>query len=273
VESAERHGLKYVVPCHGAVHCLVTGLSFRECASASASVPCAGGISLEGVSVLAGHFSWNVWRSLPSFQRSVSSPAPPCLVMWRHPVSRVISYYYERCFNGSSCPGYQRRLNDMGADEMTNLLDYFRQAKYAEDNRTLVITDEGMSDAACRAMSDTKGTTGRVVGQDPIPIPALLTASERQEALDNAEKCVVGLTEQWDLTVSVLRHFFPWLDLSRSYRLMKLYDNMETLSTLRPDIRAVIEAANACDMTLHEVMMSRFERALELVLDVQSLER
>ena len=53
---------------------------------------------VSNLSVVAGHFAWGVWTELPYWIGENQTRPPPCFIMGRHPVERVISYYYQRCF-------------------------------------------------------------------------------------------------------------------------------------------------------------------------------
>lgn len=56
-------------------------------------------IAAKNVSVIAGHFAWNIWTQFPGYVAAMKSnskaSAPPCFIMFRNPVSRVVSYYYK----------------------------------------------------------------------------------------------------------------------------------------------------------------------------------
>ena len=59
VESAEKFQLDYFVPCHGSIHCVTVSLDdIHEHHYKS---------NLSNISVIAGHFFWNVWNQLPTF--------------------------------------------------------------------------------------------------------------------------------------------------------------------------------------------------------------
>ena len=106
-----------------------------------------------------------------------------------------------------------RRINDLSVEDLVYIATYDRQAKYKEDNRTLVIIDEGMSDAACRMMANRKLTSGFVVGSSELPKPQDLEPAYAESALANIEHCVVGLLERWQETKAVVHHWFPWLKM------------------------------------------------------------
>jgi len=120
--SADRLGLGTFLPCHG-------GLSCGTFNVVNATLPAGREGSLPRVAVLGGHFSWGVWRQLPTdaaADAAIEAPAgtcaagdttcaasspeahsasasaaasavavPPCLVVARHPVPRAVSYYYQ----------------------------------------------------------------------------------------------------------------------------------------------------------------------------------
>ena len=125
--------------------------------------------NLNNISIVAGHFFWEVWKTLPKCRNytwehdSKSTDAmkcrPSCFIMGRHPIDRAISYYYQRCYQLESCIGYQRRINDLSVEEMTTIALYERQADYDpyRGNKSIIILDEGMEDAACRTILNAKG--------------------------------------------------------------------------------------------------------------------
>jgi hypothetical protein len=78
----------------------------------------------DGIAVLAGHFPWNIWNKLSNYNNTNTdtNTNPPCFVMGRNPVDRAISYYYQRCYNSSTCIGNNRRINDLSAGIAINLL-------------------------------------------------------------------------------------------------------------------------------------------------------
>ena len=110
-------------------------------------------------------------------------------------------------------------LTHLTTEELYLIATSERQGKLRHDNRTLVIIDEGMEDAACRALANAKATTGLIAGVDDIRVPPPVTEEETQRALGNVNHCVVGLLERWEETKAMLEFWFPWLDFSvDSYR-------------------------------------------------------
>jgi hypothetical protein len=198
--------------------------------------------------------------------------------MGRHPVERAVSYYYQRCYGSRDCVGYQRRINDLTVEELRFVALSERQGKLAADNRTFVILDEGMSEAGCRALADEKHTTGRIIGTGTsngggggltdLSLPPPLSRDAEDRAIEqNLPRCAVGILEQWAETKRVLRHWFPWLDFSREThrRKMHVYSGKETVDSLRPAIRHVLEEVNRCDLRLYARMRELFEKQLAVV--------
>ena len=198
----------------------------------------------------------------------VDSPAPPCFVMGRHPLSRAISYYYQRCYSAEGCPGHKRMINELSADELESIAINQREAKYKEDNTTLIVLDDGMSEATCRALAAAKVTTGKIVGQDDIIVPPPLNDQEVTLALDRVGRCVVGLLERWNDTREIVRHWFPWLDMVSNdpdRRKMWIYSNKETPEMLKPELRYVLLRVNRCDMLVYAKMLSIFDKELKVI--------
>lgn len=89
-DSATALGVHSYIPCYGGVHCVL--FSYH---------PSAGVTDIDaGISVVAGHFEWDVWKGLPALGSNPNvndnrNSAPPCFIMFRDPVSRAVSYYYQ----------------------------------------------------------------------------------------------------------------------------------------------------------------------------------
>jgi hypothetical protein len=236
--------------------------------------------TMNNISVLAGHFSWGVWRQLPQFKRNLMATAvdglrrghdtPSCFIMGRHPVDRAISYYYQRCYQIEDCAGYQTRLNLLTTDQLRHFIISDRQGERRNKGNLsspIFVLDEGMSDAGCRAVGNFKKTTGLILGVDALRIPQALTGAETQAALDNAAQCVIGLQERWSDSKRVMKHWFPWINLDigdSERRRMHLFSDKETKETIREDLRRVIEEENTCDMLLHLQMITTFEKQMSL---------
>lgn len=261
-EGAVKKKLNFFIPCHGNIHCATFSLSQRD-------------FDLNNVSIVAGHFAWDIWRQLPSFRDRSKEDQPSCLVIGRHPIERIISYYYQRCYQSPTCLGRNRTLNEISVDELSSLIQTARESVLASDNVTTVISDEGMMDAACRTMTNKRLSSGRIVGVDDMSLPDSLTQSDQEFALHNIEKCIIGIVEDWNTTLLIIHHFFPWIEFShdRERRKMSLVEGKESIFSIRPDLAKVIVENNPCDMMLHQRMVEIFEREkkfLQLVTDMSS---
>jgi hypothetical protein len=232
--------------------------------------------------LIGGEFT--LQRSLDATDKDLSNTrqrhmkkavAPPCLVFGRNPIDRVVSYYYERCFKTEGCIGKGRYINDLSAEELYKIVASYRQVRGLSD-RIGIITDEGMSNAACRALANEEPSRGlqlQVIREpDIVVMPRLsppLTAQASAAALRNIEHCVVGLLERLSESRKVVAHWFPWLDFG-NYTIRRttfLYGegkNVEALK-IRQEHIDVILALNDCDVKLHKKMEELFEKQMEVL--------
>lgn len=215
---------------------------------------------MTNLSVIAGHFSWDSWKLLPSVESQIFQPS--CFVMGRHPIERTISYYYHRCFPVPACVGYNRMLNTLSKDEFEYYVYHHRDGRYLEDNKTIIITDEGLSNAACRALANKKVTSGTIISNNLIKVPDSLSMNDISTAISNVQQCIVGLMENYNQTLSVMKLWFPWIDFSNdtTRHKMKLVTGKETYQTLRLDLRKIIIEANYGDMLLYQSMEELFDK-------------
>jgi hypothetical protein len=245
--------LTSIIPGYGGLHSVIFDLrDFDE-------------TYLKDVSVLAGHFSWDIWSQLPSVNQSNSSNAtiPPCFVMGRHPVDRVLSYYYQRCYLEPNCHYSQIPFNNLTSTDLIWFLTTFRQA-LLNHRHEFVIVDEGVQDAGCRALANQKKTTGRSIYNDSFP--GNLTKWEEKVALKNIESCVVGLQDDWTNTKKMMNHWFPWIKTElKEENLFKGTEKKESMQKIRPDLREIIEEINGCDMKLYEKMKILFAKQLSVI--------
>lgn len=201
-----------IIPCHGALHCktflmgqhqlrMVPCKNTSSCLSSTITTRARANVSEDAitfhsynnVAVIAGHFSWGSWMHLPTFATTspaqlspespsyINGPVPKqsCLVVGRNPVTRFISYYYQRCFNSTNCVGYHTRLRDLGQQEVEIILWKSRHAEEVDANwkrasglfenlsdtadniNAFIVVDDGLHDAACRQMLPNQyGTAG-----------------------------------------------------------------------------------------------------------------
>lgn len=279
-QSAAENDLDYYIPTYNAVPDMTFSLpTFLNSETTF----------LRNVSVIAGHFEWGVWKGLPSFSNSkrcvhckqdtgtVVPRSPSCFMMGRHPVDRVISYYYQRCYLEPSCSLYQRRFSDLSKDDIYDFVVLFRQAKYLDDGTTLMFSDDGLYESVCRAALGERLTSGKVVKTlidmhgGAIPSPDSLSNDKIEEAIANMNNCVIGMIHEWDLSIRMMKKWFPWMKLPsyslkeaesqvQSPRLMKLVDDKESAKTLDPSILAYIQGLIPCDMALYDNMMKRYDK-------------
>jgi hypothetical protein len=244
-------------------------------------------ISLREVSVVGGHFAWDVWKQLPAITTShqsaavrVSSGGQPvavsikplsCFVMHRHPVARVISYYYQRVYS-DKVEFFHRRLNEWPAEELRDVIRHIRHPAQLL-NGSHVLSDEGISNAACRALSGTRITTGLLYHADiVIPSGPDINDDAIDSAIRNSGQCVAGIQEDMKNTMRVLRFWFPWMQISSATNTSANIKNQghyndiaESIYELRSDIRAVIEDENRCDMKLYNAARLQFSRQLKMI--------
>lgn len=243
-DAANKHGLNFIVP--GLDNVSYDTFYLRDIQ---------GKRDLKNVSVVAGHFDYNVWSELPSTTSRVAKSST--LVIARDPVERIKSYYYERCFEHESCVGYRRPLNELSVQEFHDLM------KIRSTNSQGIIRDEGMENAMCRALAgNSKLTTGRSI-HDSIEMDAISIASQLA-AFQHMEESVIGMLEYWPDTLRVIQTFFPWIDVQSNV----YFENMNPISRsygnedLRDDLMATLRLYNQCDLDLYEEMKKRFNDQL-----------
>ena len=258
---------------------------------------------LRKVSVVAGHFNWGVWNMLPSFtkykmntynknnkyydnnnisyQETIKNEKideilldnkilPSIFVMGRHPVNKAISFYYDRVKISK-----QKPMNNMTIEELNN--DYFRRRIFLRNAFGIdIVTDNGIDNSACRPLANSKGSTGMTVKEALNSQMPLLDIHSEQRALQNIEKCIIGLQERWNETARILQFWFPWLLIDRKslkgtygnntfINIPQKKSNVETYETIREDLRLSIESMNPCDMKLHMKMNDLFEKQLSVI--------
>jgi len=159
----------------------------------------------------------------------------------------------------------------MPINEIESLLIYLRKGTLHSDNVTAMIIDEGMEDAACRAITNEKMTTGIMIHSNAtsstLPKAKPISASAINQAFNNIKLCVVGIQEEWKQTVQVLKFWYPWIKIEEEKKKMKLYSNTETIESLRDDLKQLILKYNTCDMKLYEFMLLQFNKQMQVLND------
>lgn len=190
--------------------------------------------------------------------------------MGRHPVDRVISHYYERCFNYANCDTYKVYMNELPLEQIEkHMTNYFLLMEKDGEGGPLIFIDDGAAEASCRTLSDKKSISGRQ--EDTVKMrPQILDVNETLKiSINNMNQCVVGIVEQWSDTKRVINEWFPWIDIegTESYgkRTTSEVLNKEKRHSLRPDILQLLLTLNACDMLLYEAMLLRFDTQMQYV--------
>ena len=224
---------------------------------------------MSNVSIIAGHFDFDAMYALPQCSTAgrkgrSSSCNPHCFVVARHPIDRAISYYYQRAITTDIARN--RSMNELTAEELELIVLSVRVAETSTiftDQKFFI--DDGMSEAACRAIIPDRYTVGLPVGD--LLIPPMISESLYPTALNNVQQCVVGMQEDWDNTMRVLDHWFPWIDYTEHLELkaMKLFVGQETRHTLRADLYNVLFQLNKCDFMLFENTKVLFLKQLEVL--------
>jgi len=252
VDAARARGLAFYVPCYDAAGTYWE--DYRCYAFDVANASAANGGPNAELAVLAGHFEWGVWDDLESYD---AAAPPPCFTMVRHPVDRAVSLYYERVYQRDDIGG--ARVNDLPLGEFEWLLRAFKGSAFSR------YRDEGFCDAMCKntlGLSLHRGRLPEDVDARRAEEPALFAAYEADLdaglAVGRLRHCVVGLQDDWAGSKRSLAHWFPWIaSVDDARRNAGLGAAAETRDTLRPDLRAALEACNACDLALYDAAAER----------------
>jgi hypothetical protein len=283
--SARRWGLDAIVPCYSNLSCFVFDLPTHQPASLGPAerLPLPETAlfyvkrDLSQVSIVAGHFQWGVWQTLPSCGAGAAACNEDCavagFVMMRHPVERVMSQYYERIYSTATSPHFNVPLNELSEEALAELMLTFRWGRWREDN-AVVLVDEGLSDVYCRSLLARRTTSGRVLHGDErdqrIAISSAVQGpGDVDEALRRLNQVVVGLQDRWDDTLQVLSHWFPWIEYDEEHRQTKVHATKAKegvdVASLKPSLRRVIEDASQCDLVLYAAALRRFEAQMRVL--------
>eukprot|EP01031_Cornospumella_fuschlensis_P029753 gene29753-35928_t len=326
VQSAGALGRNVFVPCYHGLSCLTfthpaTAVEPYTVGSKLINHIVKKNFPVSNLSVFGGHFSWDIWSALPTYrvnaifgQSSSTSALPHILVINRHPIERIISYFYQRCYDLHHCNPTGKLLREWTEAELDNLIISYRawyvdedlqrltfslQKKYeiclntsscpsydasehelvrmtnGDREAEIVVIDDGMANAACRAILNKKSSTDTRFTANQrsyvLTHPTLLTESDTQEALRRVDQVVVGLQEHWADSIAVINFFFPWINFAHKFDYVKMpsrHRSLDTRASLPKQLIAVMEKHNACDLALYAKMEHSFAKQRGVVLGV-----
>ena len=213
---------------------------------------------------------------LPVLIQSKKILPPPCLVTGRHPIDRMISYYYDKIHIISNLP-----LNSLSVGQLEIYIHEHRFVAFpAKEDDIFIIVDDGMNESMCRALANSKVTTGNVFNRS-IPQELLHLYFDSlnktfdihvasQISVHNVNQCVVGLSERWHDTKIIIHEFFPWLDMNsrepdRQRNSNTIATARETRDTLKPELLQLLLENNKCDMVVYKAMLERFELEMQYI--------
>ena len=133
---------------------------------------------------------------------------------------------------------------------------------YLERNKQRIVIDEGAGNPSTKTLAGININKGEI--GPPRGLNRKIGDRVRDTAFRNVDRCVVGIMEQWDNTVSVLRHWFPWIPASTDTRehVSFVGEDKESVDELSPDVVKVIQANNEADMELYEYGLQIMEQQL-----------
>ncbi len=283
--SADTLGLEYFIPCHDGMSCLIFRLPTFTSRSI-ADIPMINNLKqysrfnknpentrplTYGLSILSGHFYWDVWHELPQCHQALQEPSrqpcePSVFIMGRDPVARVMSYYHQRLFLEETSGFHNRPINSFSKEEWENVIIHQRFARYLDKaNTTIMIVDEGMNDASCRAILNLKTTSGVTSDEMQSEIPPAISAEQTQLAIERVRKSVVGVLERWNETLVAVKHWFPWIQINEEGDKLNNNNRKDSAKDLRPELLQVIKDNNQCDIQVYEEMNRLLNLQLESI--------
>jgi hypothetical protein len=303
-KSVNRLGLIAIMPCYRELYCVLFDIDHAITTAPVSIYQTPPSMPWwNNVSVVGGHFEWNVWNQLPTcahteHQHQHQQPCQPqCLILFRDPIERVISQYYERVYHSQYFKFSNRTIASLSLLEWEELLLTFRwavpfkgskparrrgttndpqqqqesnqESNQEEEESSMIVIDEGFSEITCRMLLQRKESTGLVYDphQSMFLNIFIANSSEIQLAIDRMEQCVVGILEDWKSTVSVIDYWFPWIDFpQKSSGFYNIGNKLETKSNLPlSHINAIMET-NPCDMQLYEAVKKRFNDQVQWMM-------
>jgi hypothetical protein len=228
---------------------------------------------LSNMSLIAGHFPWGVLESLPSCTGGGCDMT--CFIMFRDPVERVISQYYERIYNEEAQQFYKTALNNLTVVELSDLMKSYRWGRWREDGSAMIV-DEGMSNVYCRSLLNRKSTSGKPIYFDERDSDHEISDPIHEEndlnvVVQRMQQCVVGMQSKWEDTLRVISHWFPWIQVQPDIDLTNIRfhstrnKNAKIVKQLRPELRKVIEDYNQCDSMVFAAAKKRFQTQMTVL--------
>lgn len=289
-QTAKRLGLGFYLPCYDGD--AVYWEDYRCYSFDLRNASAINGGEPHEVSVMGGHFDWNVWNNpfgdqvgslgvtldasgaistaseeqqKQKQQREHLWPLvdPACLIMVRHPVDRAISLYYERVFQRTDEVG-GKMINELDLDYWKWILEEFKGSAWSR------YRDEGLCDTMCKMLLSKSYHRGKFpeevnflksqIGEE-FSAPLNMT-----QAIENLDKCVVGIQNDWQLSKEVIWHWFPWLKFVDDAMVNTgMGDRAEKRGQLRPELREELEKCNQCDMAVWEHSLKKFKAEEKVV--------
>lgn len=246
VNAAKKFSLQYFVPCYGTTPCFTFGVNEGDNAP------------VQNTSVVAGHFEWKIWEKLEQCHNS--SCQQSCLIIARSPIDRILSYYHQRFFKEENSGFYGIPFNEINVRDWRRVIVEHRFARWKDDNKTVIVVDEGMSDSMCRTLLGRRTSTG-IENPHNLALPTQLTEVDALQAIENTKKCVIGMTDRWSETLTLISSWFPWIHISEEIRLNTAERGYRD-DEIRQDLLDVILEHNRCDLHLYSEMKQIFENQL-----------
>ena len=191
-----------------------------------------------------------------------------CLILGQsdHPINDIISIYYQECYNVPDCLFYHRKFNELSNDDLTAYLkskslssiDIFNEYLYTHQS----------FNSWCQLFQ----------------FPSLIGSNKRFD-MDQVFKllqkrlksCVIVFdNNKNDTQKLILQHWFPWLNQTNFQKFisnnvnhgLKTVTNIETVETIRTDLREIIEFVYSCDLKLYKWMLNFYNKQISVLLDV-----
>jgi hypothetical protein len=225
--------------------------------------------------VIGGHFEWGA----DAWGHGRREEDIRCFVMLREPLSRAISFYYERVF-----PDSKKAFGELSVEELEWYMVNWRGSAFSRWR------DEGMSNAAFKMLGGGGGNIhkGRyphetdaraeaeaetkMAAEAVLGLPHEQTVVGIKIAEQRLRRCVVGLQEEWSATKRVLWHWFPWMQFEDTrMENTGMGSRAEKPAQLRPELLAVIRQHNLKDLALYKIGRSLMQRQLEALGEQPSI--